>query len=365
MSRATATGAVKGPVRRAARAWLLSLGVLATGHACGRTSVLEQLPPAGSFGGDAGSDAGLADGGRDAGLRDAGRSDGGRDGRAGDAGRDAGAADAGRDAGLADAGRDAGLADAGRDGGAPDAGPPDAGVAEPGLAQDVIYLHDSAGLFAYAPSSNSLVFLANLSCPGALDLAIDRQGRGFIVAGAALFRVNLQTGACWRLVSIPERLVALSFLPAGALGPSEALVGYGAAAYWEFDPAVGNAYRLGSSTLQGDLVPSGDLAPIDDGGVWLTVKSTSAPQLPDQLVRIDPTNGAVLENLGSIGVTAAWGLATWGGALFAFTSTGQGVRLVLSDGGVQPVALNLPGPPRTFWGAAARPGAGSLRDGGP
>lgn len=328
--------------------------------ACGRTDLVdfdEPIPVPRSDSGvvlDAGRDAGARDAGRDA--VDAG-SDGGRD-----AGFDAGLGDAGFDAGV----RDAGLSDAGRlDAGTRDAGVVDAGRPEVGLAQDLIYVHDSTRLFSYVPSTSTLALIATLSCPGALDLAIDRLGRGYIVAGSDLFRVNLQTGACFRVATLPEPLVALSFLPAGLLGTEESLVGYGQMAYWEFDPFDGAAVMLGSSGLFGGLVPSGDLSPFDDGGTWLTVRNPSLPNALDQLVRINPETGAVLQNLGPMGVSGAWGLATWDGALFAFTSGGQGVRLTFVDGGVQPALLSLGAGMRTFWGAAARPGAGTRVDAGP
>lgn len=325
--------------------------------ACGRTDLVdfdEPIPVPRSDSGvvlDAGRDGGARDAGRDAGV-DAGR----------DAGFDAGLRDAGLDAGL----RDAGPADAGRfDAGIRDAGVQDAGRPEVGLAQDLIYVHDSSRLFSYAPSTSTLALIATLSCPGALDLAIDRLGRGYIVAGTDLFRVNLQTGACSRVATLPEPLVALSFLPAGLLGTEESLVGYGQMAYWEFDPFDGAAVMLGSSGLFGGLVPSGDLSPFDDGGTWLTVRNPSLPNALDQLVRINPETGAVLQNFGPMGVSGAWGLATWDGTLFAFTSGGQGVRLTFVDGGVQPALLNLGSGMRSFWGAAARPGAGTRADAGP
>lgn len=328
--------------------------------ACGRTDLVDFDEPIPA----PRSDSGVAlDAGRDAGARDAGRDagpDAGVD-AGGDAGFDAGF-DGGLDAGL----RDAGPADAGRlDAGIRDAGVPDAGRPEVGLAQDLIYVHDSTRLFSYAPSTSTLALIATLSCPGALDLAIDRLGRGYIVAGSDLFRVNLQTGACFRVATLPEPLVALSFLPAGLLGTEESLVGYGQMAYWEFDPFDGSAIMLGSSGLFGGLVPSGDLSPFDDGGTWLAVRNPSLPNALDQLVRINPETGAVLQNFGPMGVSGAWGLATWNGTLFAFTSGGQGVRLTFVDGGVQPSLLNLGVGMRTFWGAAARPGAGTRADAGP
>ncbi len=335
--------------------------------ACGRTDLVDYEVPLpvplvdAGLASDAGRDAGARDAGRDAGA-DAGR-DAGVDGGA-DAGRDA-RVDAGFDGGFDEGSRDAGTADAGRvDAGVRDAGVPDAG--EVGLAQDLIYVHDSTRLFSFAPATSTLSLIATLSCQGALDLAIDRLGRGYVVAGTDLFRVNLQTGACARVATLPEPLVALSFLPAGLLGTEESLVGYGQMAYWEFDPFDGAAVMLGSSGLFGGLVPSGDLSPFDDGGTWLTVRDPAAPtNAPDQLVRINPETGAVIQSFGPMGVSEAWGLATWGGTLFAFTAEGQGVRLTFVDGGVQPALLSLGAGMRSFWGAAARPGAGTRADAGP
>jgi hypothetical protein len=87
-------------------------------------------------------------------------------------------------------------------------------------------------------------------------------------------------------------------------------------------------------------------------------------QRPSDLVRIDPLTGAVVEQLGPIGLDEVWGLATFDDALYGFTANGGAARFSFRDGGVlaTPFVL-LPG--RRFWGAAARPGARSFRDAGP
>jgi hypothetical protein len=305
------------------RGWLM-LVILA---ACGRTAVVD-FPPQVPFGPDASVDAGVVD---------AGPQDGGR-----------------RDGGTLDAGRlDAGV---------------DAGRPEMGLAQgDVLYVNEDNQLFSFTPATGALARLTGLSCRGATDLAIDRNGRAFLVSGFALFRLNVQSGTCTRIATLPEPLVALAFLPAGLLDQTqESLVGYGETTYWEFDPNDGFASRLGSGTLAGDLVPSGDLSALRDGGTYLTVRDRTWPrQRPDELVRIDPLTGAVVQQLGPIGAAEVWGLATFDDELFAFTADGRISQLSLEDGGVRSTLLASP-PGRRFWGAAARPGARSApRDGGP
>jgi hypothetical protein len=310
--------------------------LLAVFAACGRTELVDDGPLPQVVPSVEPVDAGPAD----AGVRDAGRVD-------------AGPVDAGRrDAGTPDAGRDAGF---------------DAGRPEMGLAQDdLIYVHEDRQLFTFTPSTGALSRVTGFSCLFATDMAIDRAGRAFLVANNTLFRVNLQTGTCTGIARLPESLVALAFLPAGVLDQlNETLVGYGETAYWEFDPTDGFASRLGTSALSGDLVPSGDLTALSDGGTFLTVRSRAWPGTrPDELVRIDPLTGAVVEQLGPIGLDEVWGLATFDDALYGFTANGGAARFSFRDGGVLAIPfVLLPG--RRFWGAAARPGARSFRDAGP
>lgn len=268
------------------------------------------------------------------------------------------------DAGRPDAGNDAGLdggADAGRDAGV-DAGP------EVGLAKsDVVYVHEAAQLFTWEPTRGTLTPIPGFACGAATDMAIDRAGRAFIVAGEGLYRLDVQSGRCTWVAQLPESLVALTFLPAGSLDPlEEALVGYGPMAYWEFDPVDGTAVRLGTSALSGGVVPSGDLSALADGRTYLTVRDHAWPtSRSDELVRIDPRSGAVVEQLGVIGLPEVWGLATFDEELYGFSAGGQVARLRFFDGGVQSTVVPLAGPLRTFWGAAARPHAGSARDAGP
>ena len=282
----------------------------------------------------------------EAGQVDAGRADGGRP--------DAGAVDAGTDAGGVDAGRrDAGV---------------DAGRPEQGLAQsDVLYVNEENQLFSFTPATGALTRLTGLSCRGATDMAIDRSGRAWLVTGVGLFRVNVQSGTCTPIARLPEPLVALTVLPAGVLDQlNETLVGYGETAYWEFDPTTGLAARLGTSALSGGLVPSGDLTALSDGGTFLSVRDRTWPaNRPDELVRIDPLSGALIEQLGPIDLANVWGLATFDDDLYAFNDVGRISRLSLDDGGVRSTLLASP-PGRRFWGAAARPGARSApRDAGP
>lgn len=284
-------------------------------------------------------------------------------------------AGAGTDAGPRDGGLDAGLFDAGPfDAGPFDAGAPDAGQerdagfdAGPTIATfDVVYLHDSERLYTYAPPTGQLVQEARFSCRGVTDMAIDRLGRAFVVDFSSLYRVDVKTGQCLPIAPVPEPLVALTFLPAGLLDPTEeALVGYGAIGYWRFSPVDGAATQLGSSALMGGLEVSGDLTALSDGGTFLSVRDGfPGSSVPDLLVRIDARTGQVTQTLGRLTTDSVWGLATWEDELFGFSSRGQGLRISLSQQGTSSTVLALP-VGFSFWGAAARPGAGARRDGGP
>lgn len=264
-----------------------------------------------------------------------------------------------------------------RDAGAPvDAGRPDAGAAmDAGLAPvdagptiasfDVIYVQTSERLYTYAPPTGALVDVAGFTCRSVTDMAIDRQGRAFVVNFAGLYRLDVSTGACLRIADVPEPLVALTFLPAGLLDPtSEVLVGYGQLAYWKFDPVDGSSTRLGSSTLMRGLEVSGDLTSLSDGGTFLSVRQGMAgTALNDLLVRIDPRTGQILEEFAQLPANSVWGLATWDDEIFGFSARGQGLRLSPATGS-RPTLLQFPAG-FAFWGAAARPGAGPGRDAGP
>ncbi len=198
-------------------------------------------------------------------------------------------------------------------------------------------MHDIAALYGYLPRTNTFTRIATVTCNRPTDLAIDQAGRAFMIAGFTLYRLNLQTGVCTPLATLPELLLTLQFLPAGLVDPNvESLVGYGPTSYWQFDPATGTATALGSSDLGFNQIPSGDLTALEDGGAFLTVKDWNNGNVcADCLVRINPGTGSVVERYGPIGVASVWGLATFDDELYGFTNQGEAVRLeLLNDGGV-------------------------------
>lgn len=260
------------------------------------------------------------------------------------------------DAFIRDAGTD-------RDSGHVDAGPIDAGSMQGIAKTDLIYVNDERYLYTFSPSTNALARIKEISCSPATDIAIDRNGVGFVISNDVLYRIDLQTGVCSEPRMVPERLVALQFLPAGVVNPTEeGLIGYGDTSYWQFDPRTGTPLRLGRSALGPSLAVSGDLTALNDGGTFLTVNGGSCA---DCLLAITPQTGAVERNFGAMGIRSVWGMATWDDRIFGFTSEGGAFQIDFTPGGGVSSRLISSFSPLSFWGAAARPRAGPLRDGGP
>jgi hypothetical protein len=187
-------------------------------------------------------------------------------------------------------------------------------------------------------------------CSGVIDLAIDENQNAVVTTMDGLYKLDLATAACTRIAngSYPN---SLSFLPKGVLDPDrEVLVGYNGSSYVRIDVATGAATVVGA--LQGNLMSSGDIVSVKDGGTFLTV---TGPNCSDCVIQVDPRTGQMLKNLGPIPYASVWGLAYWGGSLYGFTDGGKVFRVSAQGDGIvtTPVALP-PGPAGIrFWGAGS------------
>lgn len=188
-----------------------------------------------------------------------------------------------------------------------------------------------------------------VGCSHVADIALDSRSNMYASTGSELFLIENNTGRCTRIASgsLPN---SLSFVPAGTLGDGEVLVGYVGADYVRIDPKTGTTEKIGE--LGAGFSSSGDLVATKDGKAYLTVKG---PDCADCLVEIDPKTGAMTTNLGSLGAADAFGLAYWGGELYAFTDAGEVLLVTLANGKVETKSLPIPNAPA---GLAFR-GAGS------
>jgi hypothetical protein len=172
------------------------------------------------------------------------------------------------------------------------------------------------------------------NCDVVVDLAIDAASHAWVTTYAGLFSVDLTTAECTVIkldgAAYPN---SLSFVPAGTLDPAvDALVGYVGATYVRIDPVTGAMTDIGTlGSAAGDLISSGDIVSVKDGGTFLTVTGTGCT---DCLLQVDPITGQMLHNYGPINYSAVYGLAFWAGSLYGFAAGGQLFEISANGTGV-------------------------------
>ena len=110
------------------------------------------------------------------------------------------------------------------------------------------------------------------------------------------------------------------------------------------------------STITGGLESSGDIVSVKDGGTFLTVYGPSnvCPQ-SDCIVEINPATGDLIQNHGSVGYGAVFGLAFWGGSAYGFSNAGDLFEIIFGGSSVTTVPITIPSAPSDlqFWGAGS------------
>lgn len=201
-------------------------------------------------------------------------------------------------------------------------------AAPPNAPQGEVYGHSDTILYAVDTGSRNVREVGTFTgCTHVADIALDEQSRIYASTGAQLWLIENSTGRCTRIAdgTFPN---SLSFVPAGTLDPAkETLVGFQGGDYMKIDPSTGAVTKVGE--LGGGYESSGDLVSVQGGGTYLTVKGK---ECADCLVEIDAATGALKTNYGSIGSRDAFGLAFWGGELYAFTNGGEVILVKLADG---------------------------------
>jgi hypothetical protein len=187
-------------------------------------------------------------------------------------------------------------------------------------------------------------------CTHVADIALDQDSNMYASTGAALYYVETNTGRC-TLVKTGAFPNSLSFVPAGTLDfAQETLVGYQGSDYIKIDTKTGTVTKVGS--LGGGFESSGDIVSTKGGKTYVSVKG---PGCADCLIEVDPTTGTLTKNWGPIGAVDVFGLAFWGGDVYAFTNAGQ-VLLVTFDGDkLTSTPLTITDPPAglSFRGAGS------------
>ncbi len=243
------------------------------------------------------------------------------------------------------------------DGGAPgggDGGPSfggDGGAREGGLAQVAeVYGHSADTLYRLDPDTKAVTTVPFKGCDTVVDIALDEASNLFGTSYNSLYRIDRATGACTEISrgSYPN---SLSFVPRGTVDANqEALVGYEGDTYVRIDTKTGTKTKVG--TLVGGLTSSGDIVSVKGGPTYLTVKSSGCD---DCLVEVNPANGSLVKNWGSIKHTDVFGLAFWNGKVYGFDKAGALFEVSLAGGAISVKAIPIPGAPAglSFFGAGS------------
>jgi hypothetical protein len=225
-----------------------------------------------------------------------------------------------------------------------DSGPPPQPTGE-------VYGHSDTVLYAVDTTTHAVREIgAFQGCTHVIDIALDESSTIYGSTGAELWLIENNTGRCTRIATgtFPN---SLSFVPAGTFEPNvETLVGYQGSDYVRINPKSGEVTKVGE--LGGGFESSGDLVSVKDGKSFLTVKG---PECADCLVEIDPKTGALTKNWGSLGEADAYGLAFWGGELYAFTEGGDVLLVKLAGDKLETTSLSVPNAPAdlAFRGAGS------------
>ena len=188
-------------------------------------------------------------------------------------------------------------------------------------------------------------------CTYVADIALDESSTIYASTGSELFYIETNTARCTRIAAgtFPP---SLSFVPAGTVEPDrEALVGFYDSDYVKIDPKSGVVTKIGE--IGSGLAASGDLVSAKGGKTFLTVRGGDKCTTNDCLVEIDPATGTLTKNWGSIGRTKVFGLAFWGGELYAFTNDGELLLITLANETIKSEVVPIANAPAKFWGAGS------------
>lgn len=188
---------------------------------------------------------------------------------------------------------------------------------------DVIYLHSGGGLYTFDPATLVIDRIATFTIDGGfgeiLDIAIDRFGVMYAVNFGGLFVCDPSTAACTTLASVSSN--SLGIVPAGVVDDDDVLVALAGNTLTQIHLQGPEATVIEVGDVPSPYSSSGDVATLVDGTIVFTSPSSSGT---DVVVMVDPSSAVVLGELGPVtGSFNTWGLATFGGALWAADAQGS------------------------------------------
>ncbi len=223
----------------------------------------------------------------------------------------------------------------------------------------VVYAESPNTLYQLDPLTNAITVVALFSgdckartdCADVIDIALDQSSNGYATTFTAFYSFDVKTAVTTFIASgaYPN---SLSFVPKGTLDPTEeALVGYDGATYIRIDTTSGAVTTVGA--LTGGYSSSGDIVSVIGGGTFLTVTGPGC-NTGDCLLQVDPATGDIIQNYGTTGHSAVYGLAFWGGVAYGFDD--EGVVFSITFPGGTLTTANIPTGtmgPAMFYGAGS------------
>ena len=216
-----------------------------------------------------------------------------------------------------------------------------------------VFGHSADTLFRLEPKTKAVTEVGKFNgCSTIIDIALDEASTLYAVSFNGLYTVEKTTAKCTQIATgtYPN---SLSFVPKGTVDASaEALVGYDGSDYVRIDTKSGAKTKIGA--LGGGLTSSGDIVSVKGGKSYLTVKG-GACSTNDCLVEVDPANGKLVKNWGSIEHNDVFGLSFWGGKLYGFDQGGELFEVTFGSSSLTTTNIAIPAKPAglSFWGAGS------------
>jgi hypothetical protein len=235
---------------------------------------------------------------------------------------------------------------------------------QPGVAlEETVYAHSSEKLYTMDVKTYVVTEIGSFQWPAdggghlMTDIGIDQYGMFYGVTFDRLYRCHPQTADCKLLGLLPQTFNGLTFVPAGTVEPDqEVLIGISTTGNWyrlKVDPLGGTITQEQLGAYGPGYSSSGDAYSILGIGTFAAVNKSG--QAANYLVKIDPTNGSVIQEIGPISSPtntygSIYGLAGWTTRAFAFDSSGDVLLIEIGTAEVTKIAdTNV-----SWWGAGVR-----------
>jgi hypothetical protein len=190
----------------------------------------------------------------------------------------------------------------------------------------VMYAHTESSLYRFDVPTSTLTYIADFSCAAekVQDIAVDITGAMVGVTLSSLVAIDPKTGSCKRIAA-GNYPASLAFAPTDA---GEDLVAFNYMQYLRIDRGTGAISFIGALSPGGVKFPtnaSGDLVAISKRA-YLSATGTQ-PNQDDLIVEFDPQTGQSIRVVKATGVLSLLGLASWQGAIYAFSAGGRILKI--------------------------------------